>query len=837
MTNAKTSARDRWALFRRRSLSSPLAALRLLLAAALLPLAGFATPAGDLNGDGVLNVADLVRISEMLEGNIPADPAADLDGSGEVTDYDAFLLAAAIRGLPIPEPLAQATLGPAGGTLAGGGFAVVIPEGALAAETRITLAREDGTLAISKGIDPVGDVFVLSGLPPGTEGIQFRLDLPARRSAPEDWLMAVGEYTYARNAIGPDWQFRLVEDCTVSDGKLLWSPPPRPAERGFWQDVGSGLDVLRLSAAERAKFRIYATDHFRVFAPDSLDADDIIRIQSLGDYLEAGHALVMGQGFTAGANWYPIQVRVCTLVGANGQFVQHMLYGGIGHIQINRAKLADATIMKFASAHEFFHFVHEAYGSGNQTLWVDEASATWIEKRAVGAADYIPENYIGAYRSPFNGMHQAVSRELQWTLNPLNIYGNARSFDATMTHGYAMSVFFEYLSGRHDWDSGYWGRVYTRIRAGESAIDAVRGAYNGAQLFSFLFDDFMEKYLSGESPYAPSGKTASGPTPITLYNQDFTTAAGELFKKTGAIFPIHELKDLGKIYEKDFEVQELGAATARFDFKGAKGPPNLPPGTLMHIEANQNCTWLFAVVYRAGGPTLFHDIDYDGTTKTYSLDVPLAVPGEKRNFMVGVAAVNDRYDNPHTRKRPIGLKVSFVVPPYIEPGTATWTIEGKAFMQATASGMLEPEPGVVGLFSVGAPETWTSGDHRFTGERTAQAPLLKPLPQTMKLYADIATVDCGTITAWDLWQMHAVPNGMALVGAVADGVEVLSQRVSIDALRHPNQGGSGLQFTIPSGVGYYSLTVYSLATDAFLGGEWQLPLFSVIFLPPPPASP
>ena len=46
---------------------------------------------GDANGDGAVNISDVVAIVNNIMGNPPADfneVAADVDGDGEITDTD-----------------------------------------------------------------------------------------------------------------------------------------------------------------------------------------------------------------------------------------------------------------------------------------------------------------------------------------------------------------------------------------------------------------------------------------------------------------------------------------------------------------------------------------------------------------------------------------------------------------------------------------------------------------------------------------------------------------------------------------------------------------------------
>ena len=71
---------------------------------------------GDVNGDGRVDVADALRVDEMLAGNLAADPLADVDGDGTVTATDSWLIHEAALGTPPPEFVATTTIGSAGGS-------------------------------------------------------------------------------------------------------------------------------------------------------------------------------------------------------------------------------------------------------------------------------------------------------------------------------------------------------------------------------------------------------------------------------------------------------------------------------------------------------------------------------------------------------------------------------------------------------------------------------------------------------------------------------------------------------------------------------------------------
>ncbi len=784
--------------------------------------------AGDLNGDGQLNVGDVVRIHEILAGNVAAEPAADLDGDGAVTGNDAYLLAEAIRGMPLPTPLAAGVIGPGGGTLSGTGVELTVPAGVLDDEVTISICSDSSRVGLEE-VTPATETFLIHGIPGGVEGAEIRLDLPVVRDD-SGWLLAAGELVIPNEGDRADWYYHFQDDVVIAGNQAIWTLPTMPVAedgtRDYADEMARGWGVLKLTLFQGAMYRVYNTEHFRIYAPDSLNPDEIIQIQDLGGHMEAAHDLVKAQGFTFDSNWYRITVKVKKMTGKDGVFVPYMVYGGVGHLEINRATLANAGLLRIVAAHEFFHYVQAAFGSGVQESWLDEAASTWIEKRMSGSASYVPSVWLRNRRAPFNGMDHAVARQFKWTLNPRQMYNYTETQKAAWNHGYGMSAFFEYLSGRHDWDDGYWGRVYGHVKAGEPPVSAVKKAYSGTAAFDNLYEWFLRDYSAGKVPYVTNI--------LSLYSKDSNTS-NEKFKQTAQAYTIATFEDLLEAYEYTYNVQDIGGATAIFRIKK---PRLIPPGTMLHVESAEHCDWLVGMRYAGKAVTEYASPEYDTEERIWTLDIELDYGETTRQYVIGLVAMNTDEYTPHTDVRDVKVTVSFTLPPVIPPGTVTWNWDGEPFMQALAGGSLEVAPGITGLFAVETIDLSGPfpGGHSFAGVRNADAVVLKPFPQTMRLYADIIPTDMGQITVWGDTKVHAIPNGMALIEAVVEGEIVSSVRVPLDDLR-PVQGEvTGYEFTIPQGVPHYVLGIKMLADTAYTFGasgtsESELPLFDIFFQP------
>ena len=94
---------------------------------------------GDLNGDGLLNVPDLVRIQAMVDGIVSPSPEADLNFDGKVDAEDVRLLENALKGNPLPVFLARATVQATGEALNMAAFRLHVPQACSAPPEKLSL--------------------------------------------------------------------------------------------------------------------------------------------------------------------------------------------------------------------------------------------------------------------------------------------------------------------------------------------------------------------------------------------------------------------------------------------------------------------------------------------------------------------------------------------------------------------------------------------------------------------------------------------------------------------------------------------------------------------------
>ena len=133
---------------------------------------------------------------------------------------------------PTPGPLAEETVGPAGGTIAADGFACEIPAGALDQATDLVLlGQTDGHPRAAGAASPL---YRLEGLPPDcADTLTFNLRLTAKAAAQRDptsvrGLLGRAGFSRSRRSEWTGWQLL---PATLADG---WIRFPRCSHRWHW---------------------------------------------------------------------------------------------------------------------------------------------------------------------------------------------------------------------------------------------------------------------------------------------------------------------------------------------------------------------------------------------------------------------------------------------------------------------------------------------------------------------------------------------------------------------------------------------------------------------------
>ena len=838
---------------------------------------------GDLNGDGLLNVPDLVRIQAMVGGIVSPSPEADLNFDGKVDFEDARLLENALRGNPLPVFLARATVGSAGGSLEHGGFRLDVPAGVLSAPGEIVLASINRQTLEDCGVSTSADSapLALFGLPVA-DGLELSFRLPATRGG-ENWSLLLGNYRLPRGAEHPDWHFQLLDQpedgVSIENGRLVWRPqrmPGQPATRaGAGKAEGFIFNIERnwLGGAS------YTSNHFRLQPLTSTMTDDEMnRMETLLRDLECAFSAGIDMGFPENRRvekWGSSarKIKVVIKKPAKAKFygliakedAESAWCNAPGHwsppyLELNTGVVTSARRREIV-AHEFFHYLQFYYASNTTTLWLDELSATWMEGRvSPDGENYCPKYYINP-RAPINGLYRAARLTerigagggiTEW----LGLGGDTTNF-----HGYSASAFAYYLSKRHDWKTNFWHTVFSHADyaagKGMAALQAGASSMSVGGL-DILYLVFMRNYLSDGVSDAPAGiKPPFGSQGTNIINI-FTGCADQhesdwkRFPQNGKVSNLENAGDLsdGQL-EHDFQVQDMGAVTWLLKFP--KPRELIKRGMYARVQVDDVCNDLFAVMIEAAkcmGITKIDSVKHDEDKKVRILEFSLAAMEKAdRPMSIGLAAVKTNSGAGDSEAlHPAKMTVQFLGRIALPTVTTWFGIYGARYMEASSDlEVTSDTPGVLGEYRAGIQPGGAFGTAEIGPRRNVYAQINKAWPQSVRIRSTIVPVDFGELTVTDSlghdYTLHAVPTenaGVHVLFYTKDkGLPYRVQSFIVPLADLAAEGGYEVNLAPDNPtdhVGVEIRPIYTVLGNFTYMGENLTTSFTV-FSPPPPANP
>ena len=461
---------------------------------------------GDANGDGRIDVADVVTVQRMVDRQTsPVLARADLNVNGVVDALDTWSIVARLLGEAEAGfmPMEQGLIQPWGGQVgsAARGLELTVAPGGFPSAATLTLEAGVGTPP--RGIDATLPAWRVRGLPKdGRSAMTLRLnDLRDDKTNATAWL-AIGIEGFAQSIGERVTGYRMIEATRMADGRLeaqlslpgVDGEAAGPTLAGADEELAKYDFTFVIYLLKSSQWR-YEGGHFKIVGP--VGTKD--QLPALAKDLEDAYAYCETTlGFDLKRrDWthFPVEVTVMELgKGSDGEPVQGYSVGSTSYdglkLEINTSILGNANLRRTTVAHEFFHIVQAlqdsrggmARGYTAPNLWLDDATATWIEMKFAAQPNFIP-NVVKAYKAKvFDGYAQAESI---WSATRQN-------------YGYGLSQLIEHLVQRNGGDPKILQSIYGKIRNGGSGLHALETSAPGypmSEWYTSFFESVIQEKL------------------------------------------------------------------------------------------------------------------------------------------------------------------------------------------------------------------------------------------------------------------------------------------------------------------------------------------------------
>ena len=497
---------------------------------------------GDVNKDGSIDIADVVKTVRMSNGQETPEPAvADRNGDGRVDTVDVDLTEAILLGTGDTgdRAVAGAVIGSGGGALAAEGFKIVIPADSFSNPASIKIDRRESDRPF--GSDSVSPLYRIQGMPADfTKPVCIHLaaDNSGADGAHKPLFLAVGEMVHPYDSETASRVFNLFpaiydtdsndyvctllpsgigRKTTTSSVRTILSTIKSTATADDSEKQDNNHFTLSVYVSLLDNYAVLKTPHFRIIYPADLSTDPVI---NLGKALEKAYDTfknTFGFSYAARTRW-PIQVTVRDMKssGMYGEFVASKLGNNYGWMEINSTNIQNTSILNATAMHEFFHFVQSLYDPrpgfikatfGGGYLWIDEAASVWSEAMATGAPKF-SDLFENNFTASLKGM----------------IAGGTGNHKTEQNHGYGMAAIIKYMQMKkgNTWPHMMFDNIYS----GKTPAEAIRLTGPTGSDFSW-WSDYLKDLIMGKCYPVSIGQLAQA---IPKGRQFKISGEGDLFR-------------------------------------------------------------------------------------------------------------------------------------------------------------------------------------------------------------------------------------------------------------------------------------------------------------------
>ena len=688
---------------------------------------------GDLNEDSRIDIADLAKLTAMIENRLGKTDAADLNFDGTVDNSDMELLVSAIiDGAPLPEKIISKTFMPSTQqSISGGGLTINMPY----VNDKVTISLSTMTPPPDLDMDlnscSMTPPVIVNGLPtsPSVSLQSLTLDVPPEHNDKAGKpMLLLGIYGKSPHQEKPQWNYKVIPaeeefDITYTDRKLVWQSAFYRMKN--YDSLPFCVAVIYSTSAMRAEtaappqtraddfvfekvnylygYGIYRTKHFCIELHTSV-AESVVQdfARELEDSYRKIGDLGMPQDFsnkwtTAKRIWVNINKNPLNWklqrVKTDTAYCQPPSMLSAPRIEVHEG-LMDSSQRAETCCHELFHYHQYYYAVHASSLFLDEMAGTWSEYLVTADPNgYLPNNYVQP-RSVVNGLYRQ-----SWAESKINGKHYAGE------HGYNLVPFARWLTeikypGKKDfWPAVFSSRPYA-LGDGMGALQTAIRAMDSTDTIGTLYPQFMRDYFA-DTPHIPYRGN-----PRQLFTQMGMTgpeAVIDRFNETGMLTTIKVAADMFKEENQKhtFSVQNYGAATWRYMFKNPNDYLKDYTNAVVTFSLNEGSTepitdfTFFASVFDGMKLTLteWEEVTVNSEKNTAQMVIPLEnLAPENRNITYfGLVAVFANDSKSADYRTLLTMKVDFTGP-IIANGLIAWHGDYLGYQEAKATGDMTLTP-------------------------------------------------------------------------------------------------------------------------------------------------
>ncbi|MFO7933009.1 MAG: hypothetical protein R6U78_02900 [Bacteroidales bacterium] len=421
--------------------------------------------------------------------------------------------------------LAEAVIGPSGGTLKTKEVTLTVPSGTFTETHTVQLISEE-VHTDDFGGNAVTSVYRVTGIPSVTSGpitVNIRFD----EGLEDETFIAMGN---GYEMLEPEKEMvtYALYPATESSGSLTVEIPLLPGEPDDDEGMKSALFHPNLYMVFTGLSRMIETEgaYFNFSYPSAMDQQKLLQLagylhEAMDAFVDMNLAdrealdaavdlmgrptvVITNRDMTGPYAW-TVDMPKMDRISGNDPLAGLDRYAGHGNIRLNTTRSAleesPPEVVKSMAYMWVYRMICYFY-FGDRMDWFTYASALYMKEKFAGVSDYTPDLFSTRGKSPFGGME--AGKELYAYVSPgHSVLGGVIPMQERW-HAMGMYPFIRYLDRRYPEDKELFSRILMESIRGESGT-SMEGIINVLEEPEYVWwPGFFEKYLTRQLADIPA---------------------------------------------------------------------------------------------------------------------------------------------------------------------------------------------------------------------------------------------------------------------------------------------------------------------------------------------